>query len=399
MSAVEGVRSTERVKRLMAAISVLFIVDMALYSAVTPLLPDLQRRLDLSGGQLGILMGCYPIGLVVAAIPAGQLSARIGAKQVSLIGAGGLAIACVAMGVNGPYAVFCVLRLAQGASAACTWAGGLAWLSAVTPPERRGAVIGTAMAAAGVGGVVGPAMGAAASALSPWLVFGAIGLVAALAGVTIWCHAEPPAEQSVSLIRVVRRLATPHAAPLVWIVLFCAGLIGALMVRLPLRLDYLGTSAALIGIAFTAAAIVEMAAGPFLGMAYDRIGSRIPVAACLLVIASGLTFFVLVDDYRVLLAVLVLSLPAVMLMLTPAMAGLAELAGGAGLPASIIFGATNFLWAVGEASGALIAGWGLSDPRSHLGEIVIVAVALGSVPLVMRSTVIESSSALVEGDE
>ncbi len=58
-------------------------------------------------------------------------------------------------------------RFLQGVAGACSWAGALSWLVAASPRERRGELIGSAMAAAIAGVLVGPAVGAVADVLEP----------------------------------------------------------------------------------------------------------------------------------------------------------------------------------------------------------------------------------------
>ena len=57
------------------------------------------------------------------------------------------------------------------------WAAGMAWLVSVSPPERRGQMIGSALGAAIVGVLLGPVLGGAASVLGPEAVFSSVAVV------------------------------------------------------------------------------------------------------------------------------------------------------------------------------------------------------------------------------
>ena len=58
-------------------------------------------------------------------------------------------------------------RFAQGVGGACAWTGGLAWLIAAAPRERRGELIGSALAAAIFGLLFGPVLGGVATGSAP----------------------------------------------------------------------------------------------------------------------------------------------------------------------------------------------------------------------------------------
>ena len=54
------------------------------------------------------------------------------------------------------------------------WAAGMAWLVSAAPAERRGELIGSALAAAIVGVLLGPVLGGAATVVGHELVFSAV---------------------------------------------------------------------------------------------------------------------------------------------------------------------------------------------------------------------------------
>ena len=80
-------------------------------------------------------------------------------------------------------------RFVQGLGGAASWAGAVGWLVGAAPRERRGELIGSAMAAAIVGALGGPVLGAAAVALSPEIVFSGVALAAV--GLLVWALSTP----------------------------------------------------------------------------------------------------------------------------------------------------------------------------------------------------------------
>src|SRR6185312_15518623 len=73
-------------RRLLPFVCVVVVVDTALYSALTPLLPHFEETYHLSKGGVGALVAAYGLGVLAGAIPGGILAARRGARGAVLAG-------------------------------------------------------------------------------------------------------------------------------------------------------------------------------------------------------------------------------------------------------------------------------------------------------------------------
>src|SRR3954471_15010819 len=164
-------------RRLVAFVCVVVFVDTMFYAAITPLLPALRDQYDLSKTAAGVLAAAYPAGTFLGAIPGGWLASRVGTRPTVLLGLALMVAASVAFAFASSVLALDIARFAQGLGGAATWAGALGWLIGAAPRERRGELIGTALAAAVAGALFGPALGALADSLGQEPVFGAIAVL------------------------------------------------------------------------------------------------------------------------------------------------------------------------------------------------------------------------------
>src|SRR5437588_10603665 len=168
--------SSER--RLVLVIGAVVFVDTLFYAAIAPLLPTLAHQLHLSKLSAGVMTASYPIGTLAAALPGGVLAARLGPKRTVYVGLGLLACSTLAFGFLRDVALLDAARFVEGVGGACSWAGGLAWIVAEAPPERRGGLMGGAIGAAIGGALFGPVIGTLANAIGRAAAFSGVVVVA-----------------------------------------------------------------------------------------------------------------------------------------------------------------------------------------------------------------------------
>ena len=158
---------TPDMRRLLILASLVVFVDTMFFAAIVPLLPGLSDEFGLSKTEAGMLSGSYAAGTLLAAIPAGFWPRAVGPRPTTLVGLGVMTVTVLVFAFAESAPLLISSRFLQGVAGACSWAGALSWLVAASPRERRGELIGSAMAAAIVGVLVGPAVGALADVAEP----------------------------------------------------------------------------------------------------------------------------------------------------------------------------------------------------------------------------------------
>ena len=350
----------------------MILVDTMFYSAITPLLPQYADDLGLSKTAAGVLSASYAAGTLLAALPSGFLAAKIGFRSTMLAGLALLGVSSVAFAFAEDVVVLDLARFAEGVGGACAWTGGLAWLLAAAPADRRGEVIGGALAAAIFGILLGPVIGSVATVTGPEVVFSSVAVIAS--GLAIWVWTTPGITPGgvPSVRRVAAAVATAPILFAFWLVVLPSVLSGLFDVLIPLRMDDLGASGIAVGAAFFVAAGIEAFTAPAIGRASDRRGRMIPIRAGLL--ASPIAALLLpLPESLVLLAVgLVIVVLAMSLIWTPAMALLSDNAEAAGLDLAFASALVSLAWAGGQVLGSS-AFVGLADASTDAVAYALVA--------------------------
>jgi DHA1 family tetracycline resistance protein-like MFS transporter len=171
-------------KAALAFIFVTVLIDMLAFGMIIPVLPILVQ--NFAGGSAargaeiyGLFGTAWALMQLIFSPVQGSLSDHFGRRAVILISCTGLGLDFILMALAPNLWWLLVGRLISGIAAASFSTAG-AYISDVTPPEKRAASFGLIGAAFGIGFVLGPALGGILGAISPRLPFWAAAVLALL---------------------------------------------------------------------------------------------------------------------------------------------------------------------------------------------------------------------------
>jgi len=367
-------------RALLIYVSVLALVELSFYTALTPLLPHYTHVAGLSKAGAGILVAAYPAGTLVAALPSGLLVARLGDRKVVLLGLVLMGVSTFVFGWSSSALVLDIARFVQGLGGSCIWGAGLAWLATAGPPERRGELIGTALGAAVGGALLGPVIGAVASRVGTGPAFSAAAVADVLLIVAAFALPRPAeAEEQQGLRAAWPALRDPHVSAGMWLTALAGMAFGLVDVLAPLRLSRLGVSAPLIGLTFLLAAAIEAGLAPLSGRLSDRRGPLVPVRISLAASIVVSLLAPVLAPAAVLITLLVLGLPAYGSLFTPAMAMTSGGAHRVNLNQGLAFGLINLAWAVGQGIASAGGGAIAQATRDLVPYSLFAAVCLATL--------------------
>jgi len=150
-------KSLQRAALLVTTLSSLLTPMMA--SAITVALPAIAQEFAMNAVTLGWVASAYLLAAAAFLLPFGRLADIHGRKKVFAWGTVAFSLASLLAGLAPNAGSFLVFRLLQGAGAAMIFGTGVAILTSVFPPQRRGWVLGINVAATYTGLSLGPFIG------------------------------------------------------------------------------------------------------------------------------------------------------------------------------------------------------------------------------------------------
>jgi MFS family permease len=350
------VTSDGGLRRTLVIVGGIVCFETVLFSILGPLLPQLADRFALSKTAAGALVAMYAAGAFLGAFPGGIAAARLGAKATALGGLLLLGGASVLFGFSPGAGWLFVARLLQGVGCAFAWTGGLAWLLARTPVERRGRVVGAALAAAVAGALLGPALGGLAGSIGTRAVFAGLAVPAlalALAALAVPGAPAEPLPAPDQLRRAVTSGSVAFAALMIALAGFLLGVLGVLA---PLHLARLGWTTAGVGTIFLIAAGVNTVLTALVGRWSDSAGRATPLRAVLALCTAGSLILALSPGRWTYAAIVFAGACTYALLWTPATVLLSHASDEHGLGFVAGFALMNLAWSPGLMVGSVFAG-------------------------------------------
>src|SRR5690242_11464646 len=366
-----------RVRRLIALVCVLVVFDLALWSAVVPLLPHYRHALGLSTLQAAWILAAFSLAVIVVAVPMGHLADRVGPRLVTLIGTLSMAAATAGLGLAHTFPELMVARVFQGAADAAVWGAGLAWVAARAPLERRGESVGYAQVAATLGVITGPFIGGVVTT-----TFGIratfLGMTALFVILLALIAVEPDARMEdhrrTSMAWALRAsLGESLITASVGMILVVALVGGALQLLVPLHLSSLGVDRSGIGLVYSVGAVLGGGAVVITARVGDQVG-RVPLAAgacaALAILTAG---FTLPAGIGVFVGLVIAASAAQSILYAVGYPLSTDGADRAQLGHGVVLGVVNLMWGIGAVVGP-VAGSRLADWQGTRASYALLAV-------------------------
>ncbi|MEG4810606.1 MFS transporter [Microcoleus sp. F8-D3] len=141
---------------------ILFTAGLLFWSSLASLLPTLPLYVQFVGGtkqQIGFVMGAFAIGLLLSRPQLGKIADSRGRKQVLLLGVSVAAIAPLGYLLTQSIPLLLLIRVFHGISIAAFTTAYSALVTDLSPPGKRGELIGYMSLVNPIGLAVGPAIG------------------------------------------------------------------------------------------------------------------------------------------------------------------------------------------------------------------------------------------------
>jgi DHA1 family quinolone resistance protein-like MFS transporter len=354
------------------------------YTALAPLLTQLDEQFDFKHEQAGLLVAGYALGYWFGAYPAYRLAARFGPRATATLGVALVAVATLGFALGDGFTVLMIARILVGVGSVIAYTGLLSAAGEMAGRENRGMAIGTVYSGSAAGSAVGPLVGSLAVELGRGVVFGAVAAGQALVAALLSRLPTVPNTEHAPMRTMRHYLTSAKVRTGLWITSVPGFALGVLTLSGTYRLDEMGASSTIIAVAFSGIAVINVFVAPRIGKASDRMGRRKPLMLALAVAAIAV---VLIVAAAIEVSTIALIAIAGAFMLAVAGPGLALVGDGVhdlgGDTAHATF-LMNMFWGPAAALGAITAGLVHGSGGAELSLLMLVGVAGISLLLVRR---------------
>jgi MFS family permease len=227
----------------------------------------------------------------------------------------------------------------------------------VVPPERRGAALGLAGAAAGAGSLSGPAFAALSTLIGIPATLIALGACGFLLAIALYLGGEVPGEHHVRAATTrIRSFLTAALLRPAGVILICGSVLGAVSTIAPLRLADLGAGVVVIAVAFILSALGEVLMAPAAGHFSDRVGRTLPIRLAFAAAVPLLFIIGFAGSIPVTTVAIALNGSVIAVLWPLGTAVLSDRAERLGRPPAEVFAFGVVAWSFGLGAGSLFCG-------------------------------------------
>ena len=281
--------------QLQRNLKILFIAGLLFWSSLTALLPTLPlyvEELGASEQQIGFVMGCFAIGLLLFRSVLGRLADEHSRKIVLIIGMSVVASAPLGYLVVKSIPLLMVIRAFHGISIAAFTTGYAALIADIAPPHKRGEVIGYMSLVNPLGLAIGPALGGFLQAYAGYIPLFLLSSGLGMLGLIFTSQVVNPKiiadSRSNTKENVFWKLLFSPRVRVPALVLLMVGLaFGTLSTFVPLFMRSVGVDLN-AGLFYTAAAIASFSVRLVAGKASDRYGRGLFITISLVLYTASM---------------------------------------------------------------------------------------------------------------
>ena len=302
-------------------------------------------------------------------------------------------ISCGGQAFADSFATIMAARIVYGLGSAVVWTSALAWLSDVSSEETRSTMVGSTVAAAGLGSLIGPAFtGYIAQHFSIEAAYLCIGAVVALvtAGLFFVPAGIPHQVEQASLRSIIGVVGRSRLIVGALLMMFVAGFVdGIVNLLAPLELTANGLTSGETGLVFSIAAAVFIFFSAFVSRHGGWASSpRFAGLACIVQAATLIPVLFSLSSAAVIFVVLARG-PASAVVYTVAMPVAVIAARHHGVGTATVAGVVGMFWGFASMIGSPVAGV-IADAASDAAAYGVGAVMLLAAGVWLLRTVPET---------